>query len=195
MRQRGFTLAEVGLAVSIVALMTGITLGAANVVRENGAAEEMRNLARTVQVAVEEFRGMYGYTVRYSGDETSSWQSVWWWTFMDNTQTNNASEYLFTNPYTGASEGGWQVRNSADGGYPVGSVTGVTYSSAAYPLTNVGGNSLIGRILYLPKGDGSAAQRAWATVRVWNGVTDVYFREYAIQAIDSKGYPVCTIGL
>lgn len=204
MRQQGFSLMEVGVAVSIVAMLTSVTLGAANMVRENSLAEEMRNMAKTMQTAVENFRGYHGYTVRFSGNETSSSMPSYWFTTFEMTQTDKVvalppvggfATYLFTNPYTGNWQSIWQVISTSDGGLPVGSVTGVTYSSAAYPLTNVGGNNLIGRVLYFAKGNGSTAQRSWGSLRVWNGVANVYFREYAVQAIDGKGYPVCTIGL
>lgn len=204
MRRSGFSLMEVGVAVSIVAMLTSVTLGAANMVRENSQAEEMRNMARMLQSAVEQFRSRYGYSVRYYQNESSSSQSSWWFPGMEITQTDHTTPYMppysstnnnFTNPYTGASQSAWQVISNTDGGYPVGSITGVTYNAAAYPLINVAGNNLMGRVLYFAKGNGSQAQRMWGSMLVWNGTSAVYFRDYAIQAIDGKGYPVCTIGM
>lgn len=175
MDQRGFSLAEIGMATAILITVGSAVAATGSVMMEQTKERELIERLKDLYQAGEKSLAMVaerGETQRFPGWVDSS-------PYMAFRPTGGTWDWYIKNPYTLTDDFiivDWCNTNS---GY-CDSYPNTAYGSGLVPIK--------GRVIFFVAADPVKA------FRVWNGVTDVYFRSYAFQAIDKKGYPLVTMG-
>lgn len=173
--QRGFSLAEIGMAVTILITVGSAVAATSSVVLERAKEQELIERLKDLYQAGEKSLAVQaegGTMDRYTGFVDSS-------PYMAFRPTGGTWDWYVKNPYTLTDDFVLVDNCTTSNGY-CDTYPNTAYGAALAPLK--------GRVIFF------VADDAVQAFKVWNGVADVYFRAFAFQAIDKNGNPLVTMG-
>lgn len=168
-RQKGFSLAEVALGVTIVAALSGLVAGAASMAQFKARGADHIGLAKELLAAADQYmQDRSGFDYCKNPDNLQRYLK---W-------SNAATpQYSFA---WGRWFGGIGRVGAANNAYPAG------FSNTDFPLS---AGITRGQILYFYKSNNSDEQ-----FLAWDGTKELKYKFYAVQVYDQNGYPMFTGG-
>lgn len=188
-RQRGYSLAEIGMSIGIATVLAAIGAGAGLKVSNDSKSSQVIMHAEDLAQAVDRFMAqdsvLLAPTVAAQGNSADLNSKVGPFAKQGDTNYSDPWNSAGYNPagYFSTATTNWVCDAAAK--YANG------YDSTKYPMDGLAGKpDNRGKVIYLYKG--SAAFREGFCV--WNGQVSYRLEWYAVQAIDNRGYPAITLG-
>lgn len=191
--QKGMTLMEMSFVVAIGVILAGLAAGAGNFLNNEASLQYLVQEAKRYEIAIDKhmqakWGGTYPWPSWAPGTTMTAGVLDTWL----GPPSRNCGVFAYMNGVSGGCLGPTAYAATADGGYAVHTVFG-QMTSAAYPLDGQGGRpDLRGTILYLYSAYPNAAYQP-GSFWVWRGASDGKVRQYALQAIDDRGYAMITL--
>ena len=190
---RGFSFAEVSLAVGVATLLAATTAAGGQVVLRQSQMKKLVSQAADIQGALDKYysspnKDQTTWPWPNPGNGDLGWQL---WAFLPN-QGPTWAPLTALNPVSGQDENVVMVTTGA--GTPAASVYPASYSNAGYPLDGQGGRmDNRGKVIYFYGYSYKGPSGAY-TMYIWDGNLQRNYYMWSVQATDDKGYPLATYG-
>lgn len=187
MPQKGFSLAEVSLAIGVSVAVAAAVATAGTFALSQSKMQQLTRDALSLHRAVEAY-----FSDRSNDQMTEPWpyatSGIAVFSFLVGRyfQPPVTGNVQFQNPYTGNMEDVFLVTHS--NGNPAASAYPAGYASGNYPLT-----AERGKVIYFYFYNNGGLGGAY-DMYIWDGRKQNSYKMWAVQAIDNQGYPLVTQG-